>query len=389
MSTDAKAPLTPFFETGAKESFSYRELRANFHIVNSKSLWVSLVNDEGVPAADFRVQQSYEGELVFEGDSRDQAPDAGTVEHSAMEPRAVEPSLVQGAADASRPPRARKLPLTLLRGRNHVRLVSIDDPTAPPFEFPMFYKTPTRDWLESILKALIILVLIQFFVIQTFYIPTGSMKNTLLEKDFIMVEKVSYLFGEPQRGDVVVFQYPEDPRKDFIKRMVAREADSVEVNRKKLFINGHELQEPYASYLENDSRHEFEGREGRPDTSGRMFYDRDFYGPHPVPDRSIFCMGDNRNNSLDSRMWGPLPLYRLKGKAFLVYWPGRRFGLIRHEHGPFAGVDVPAKAGGASDSAVQDVRNGAVDGGAPPARPALRAGSGQRAPEPAASAPAP
>lgn len=332
----AKTDLMPFFETGAKESFSYRELRANFHIVNSRALWVSLVNGDGVPTADFHIVQRYEDETVLVAESRDEA----VQQPPEPTPLAFEAAAKPAVEDPPKPIRARKVPITLLRGRNIVKLVSADDP-AIHFEFPMFYKTPTRDWTESILKALIILVLIQFFVIQTFFIPTGSMKNTLMERDFIMVEKVSYLFGDPQRGDVVVFQFPEDPRKDFIKRMVAREADRVEVNRKKLFINGHELEEPYVSYLDSDPRREYEGREGHAETVHRMQYDRDFYGPHPVPDRSIFCMGDNRNNSLDSRMWGPLPLFRMKGKAYLIYWPFKHFGLIKHQGAPFRDVDAP------------------------------------------------
>ena len=327
----SQTDLMPFFETGAKESFSYRELRANFHIVNSRALWVSLVNADGTPSADFSIRQDYEGAPVLQADSRD-----ATIVQP-VDPLTLPP--VPGLVEAGMPeapvvppaPRARKVPIVLFRGRNILRLVSAADDRVF-FEFPMFYKTPARDWAESILKALIILVLIQFFVIQTFFIPTGSMKNTLMEKDFIMVEKVSYLFSEPQRGDVVVFQYPEDPRKDFIKRCVAREGDRVEVNRKKLIINGHELDEPYVHLLD---------QKGNPETVHRFQYDRDFYGQHPVPDRAIFCMGDNRNNSLDSRMWGPLPLYRMKGKAFLIYWPLKRFGLIKHQGGPFRDVDAP------------------------------------------------
>lgn len=335
-----RTELTPFFETGSKESFSYRELRANFHIVNSRALWVSLVNHDGVPSSDFVIRQEYEGQIVLDADSRDESIEQPPEPANVIPPL---PGMTPVPVEPPKPVLARKVPIHLLRGRNIVRLVSAVDGSVA-FEFPMFYKTPLRDWAESILKALIILVLIQFFVIQTFFIPTGSMKNTLMERDFIMVEKVSYLFGEPQRGDVVVFQYPEDPRKDFIKRMVAKEADRVEVNRKKLIINGHELEEPYVHFLDSDPRQEYYGREGRAETVHRMQYDRDFYGPHPVPDRSIFCMGDNRNNSLDSRMWGPLPLFRMKGKAFLVYWPLRRFGLIRHQSAPFRDVDAPKGA---------------------------------------------
>jgi signal peptidase I len=312
--------LTPFFETSAKETFNYRELRANFHIVNADELTVSVVGMDGQPAADFDITLAYEGEVVHKASTRDlPAPEVVAV--------VVPPPPDSGLQPPAKP--LPRLPIKLLRGRNLVTIRSLDD-AGVEFAFPMFFKTPARDWAESILKALIILVLIQFFVIQTFFIPTGSMKNTLMEKDFIMVEKVSYLFQPPQRGDVVVFQYPEDPRKDFIKRMVARESDQVEVSRKQLSINGHEVREPYVSLLDG---------EGRPEKVPRFQYDRDFFGPHPVPDRCIFVMGDNRNYSLDSRMWGPLPLWRMKGKAFLVYWPRRHFGLIQHVGEPFRGVD--------------------------------------------------
>jgi signal peptidase I len=182
------------------------------------------------------------------------------------------------------------------------------------------------------LKALIILVLIQFYVIQTFFIPTGSMEKTLMPGDFIMVEKVSYLFGPPKRGDVVVFQYPDDPRKDFIKRMVAKGGDKVEVVKKQLKVNDHALVEPYAVHIARLSE-----IDGRP--SYRL--DRDFFGPQTINRGSIFVMGDNRDNSSDSRFWGQLPLFRMKGKAFLAYWPLGHFGLIRHERQPFRDLDGP------------------------------------------------
>ncbi|MBI4861680.1 MAG: signal peptidase I [Candidatus Riflebacteria bacterium] len=260
--------------------------------------------DPADAATGFEVSIVYEGEEVFHGKSLP-APAEG-------------PEAAPGGAPT-------KLALPLLRGRNEVTVRTLTSP-ARETTFPIFYKTALRDWIESILKALIILVLIQFFVVQTFYIPTASMELTLRPGDYIMVEKVSYLFTSPSRGDVVVFQFPEDPRKDFIKRMVARERDTLEVIRKRLIVNGRELVEPYTVHMDRSE-----------DPLGQPQYRpyRDFFGPMQVPDRSIFVMGDNRDKSHDSRMWGHLPLFRLKGKAFLVYWPFRQFGLIRHEHGPF------------------------------------------------------
>jgi signal peptidase I len=306
----SKEPVYPLFEAGTSEQFTYRELRANFHIVNSPKLSLLLPPEHGHNVI-FEVTSRYEGTEVFRQSSNPDNPDNLSPE---------------GGKQASVQPRVL---LELLRGRNDVEISIPLDPTAK-VSFPIFYKTPLRDWVESILKALIILVLIQFFVVQTFFIPTSSMHPTLEPGDYIMVEKVSYLFDPPKRGEVVVFQFPDDPRKDFIKRMVATEGDRVQVAKKKLKINGVELVEPYAVHEDNP-----EELWGRPQY--RPY--RDYFGPQVVPDRSIFVMGDNRDHSHDSRMWGNLPLYRVKGKAFLGYWPPSHFGLIRHRSAPFQNVD--------------------------------------------------
>jgi|GEM_PF-372003 len=300
----------PLFEAASSEQFTYRELRANFHIVNTDKLSLLLPPEYGSDVI-FTVTSRYEQTEVFiKTAAVDKTEEAGS----------------EGDCLVLARPR---VTLPLLRGRNDVELVIPGDPPVRQ-SFPIFYKTPLRDWTESILKALIILVLIQFFVIQTFYIPTSSMHPTLEPGDYIMVEKVSYLFDPPKRGDVVVFQFPDDPRKDFIKRMVATEGDRVQVVRKKLKVNGVELVEPYAVHEDNP-----EELWGRPQY--RPY--RDYFGPQIVPDRSIFVMGDNRDHSHDSRMWGHLPLFRLKGKAFLGYWPPSRFGLTRHQGGPFQNTD--------------------------------------------------
>jgi signal peptidase I len=316
-------PLLPVFETNAREVFGFRELKANFWIVNSGGIFLSLPHRDDPQGVEFDLFHLHEGELVFTDRARFATPPQARPEPPPPPTAAAEPA--RDAPTDARSACVRRVRLDLLRGRNIVVLTRPGD-ASWRLEFRLMYKTPLRDWVESILKALIILVLIQFFVIQTFYIPTGSMKNTLLPRDFIMVEKVTYLFGPPRRGDVVVFQFPEDPRKDFIKRMIAGEGDKIEIVRQSVRLNGQVLVEPYVSSLES---------EGRP----TLGLDRDFFGPQIVPDRAIFVMGDNRNNSLDSRTWGHLPLFRLKGKAFLAYWPRTRFGMIRHVREPFAALE--------------------------------------------------
>ena len=149
------------------------------------------------------------------------------------------------------------------------------------------------------------------FVVEAFYIPSGSMIPTLEIGDRVLVNKFIYRFEEPERGDVVVFESvePNDDgsRDDLIKRVVAVEGDEVAVREGTLFINGNPQDESYV----ND---EF------PDTS--------FFGPTVIPEDHVFAMGDNRSNSRDSRFFGPVPFENIEGEAFLVFWPLSRLGLL-------------------------------------------------------------
>jgi len=180
-------------------------------------------------------------------------------------------------------------------------------------------KSAFREYAEAIIVALALALFIRTFVVQAFKIPSGSMEPTLEIGDHILVNKFIYgvkipftavqLFPleKPQRGDVLVFIYPLDPSKDFIKRVVALEGDTVKMSNKKLYINGVEVPDPHAVYTE-ESALSGEGQK------------RDNFGPVTVPKGALFVLGDNRDRSLDSRFWGFVPLEDVRGKAFIIYW---------------------------------------------------------------------
>ena len=180
-------------------------------------------------------------------------------------------------------------------------------------------KSTFREYAEAIIVALALALFIRTFVVQAFKIPSGSMEPTLQIGDHILVNKFIYgvkipfttiqLFPlqDPQRGDVLVFIYPLDPSKDFIKRVVAVEGDTVKMLNKKLYINGIEVPDPHAVYTEESA------------LSGEV-QKRDNFGPVTVPKRALFVLGDNRDRSLDSRFWGFVPLEDVRGKAFIIYW---------------------------------------------------------------------
>lgn len=179
-------------------------------------------------------------------------------------------------------------------------------------------KSVVREWVEALGVALLLALFIRSFIVQAFKIPSGSMLPTLQIGDHILVNKFAYgvrvpvvgatLFdvSDPMRGDVVVFVYPEDPHKDFIKRVVAIPGDLVEVKAKELLVNGEPAIDPHAHFVEG--------------LDGRGVSPRDNFGPYTVPDGRVFVLGDNRDRSYDSRFWGPVAIDQLKGKAFLIYW---------------------------------------------------------------------
>jgi len=180
-------------------------------------------------------------------------------------------------------------------------------------------KSTFREYAEAIIVALVLALFIRTFVVQAFKIPSGSMEPTLEIGDHILVSK--FIYGtkipftsirllpleKPKRGDVIVFIYPLDPNKDFIKRVVAVEGDTVRIVNKKLYLNGSEVPDPYAIY-QGDS------------LSSPELQKRDNIGPVTVPPGNLFVLGDNRDRSLDSRFWGFVPLTDVRGKAFIIYW---------------------------------------------------------------------
>jgi signal peptidase I len=179
-------------------------------------------------------------------------------------------------------------------------------------------KSALRENIEAILVAIVLALFIRTFVVQAFKIPSGSMLNTLLIGDHILVNK--FIYGvrlpfagtvlipvtEPKHDDIVVFKFPEDPSKDFIKRVVGVEGDTIEIRNKKVYVNGELRESDFAIYLDPYVQYSEQNR--------------DNLGPLKVPENSIFVMGDNRDYSYDSRFWGFVDLKDLKGKAFMIYW---------------------------------------------------------------------
>lgn len=172
-----------------------------------------------------------------------------------------------------------------------------------------------RENVEAILVAVVIALFIRTFVVQAFKIPSGSMKPTLQVGDHILVNK--FIYGvripylntvllpvkTPERGDIVVFKYPLDPKKDFIKRVIGLPGDTVEIRDKALYVNRERLKKDFGVY-----------------TDPHMTKQRDNLGPITVPPEALFVMGDNRDESYDSRFWGFVPQRDVSGKAFIVYW---------------------------------------------------------------------
>jgi signal peptidase I len=188
-----------------------------------------------------------------------------------------------------------------------------------------FKKSTLREYFESIVIAVILALFVRTFVVQAFKIPTGSMENNLLIGDHLLVNKFVYgpaatpvertllPIGSIHRGDVLVFKYPEQPDRDFIKRVIGLPGETLEVREKKVYINGNALDEPYAHFLtpaaEASAFHEV-----------TSFDVRERYGPVTIPPDHYFMMGDNRDNSQDSRYWGFLPRENIKGRALVIYW---------------------------------------------------------------------
>ncbi len=160
--------------------------------------------------------------------------------------------------------------------------------------------------LKNLIVAGALAFLIITFVVQAFYIPSSSMETTLMVGDRIFVNKFIYRFQEPARGELVVFNYPRDPARRFIKRIVGMGGEELAIRAGNLYIDGELLEEDYLP--EQDYRGNF--------------------GPVDIPEGHYFVLGDNRYNSEDSRHWGPLSRDKIVGRAFLIFWPPSRLGRI-------------------------------------------------------------
>ncbi len=180
-------------------------------------------------------------------------------------------------------------------------------------------KGRVREYVEAFIVALLIALVVRTLVIQAFKIPSGSMENTLLVGDHIFVNKFIYgyhvpytkgrllAFRHPKRGDIIVFEFPEDPSKDFIKRVMGTPGDTVEIREKRVYVNGVPLAEPYVRYADGP------GVEVFPPA-------RDNMPPIKVPPGKLFVMGDNRDRSYDSRFWGFVDMDKVVGEALFIYF---------------------------------------------------------------------
>jgi signal peptidase I len=176
-----------------------------------------------------------------------------------------------------------------------------------------YLKREAKEWAQSIAIALVLTLIIRTFVVQAFKIPSGSMRPSLVEGDKLFVNKFIYRFKPMERGDIIVFKFPNEPKKDFIKRLVAFEGEVVEIRDGKIYVDGKALTDPK--------------------TFGRFYYyNHDpFGGPDEkikVPKNSFYVLGDNSANSTDSRFWGFVPRRNVIGKAIFRWWPLGRVGKL-------------------------------------------------------------
>jgi signal peptidase I len=175
-------------------------------------------------------------------------------------------------------------------------------------------KREIKEWTESIIIAFVLAMIIRTFVVQAFKIPSGSMRPTFLEGDRILVNKFLYRFKEPNTGDIVVFIYPEDKKKDFVKRLIAKGNQTVEIKEGDVYIDGRLVEDPEV-------------------VKDIYYYNRGDYGAIgqkiKVPPNCYYVLGDNSSSSRDSRYWGFVPKKNLLGKAFLIYWPLNRIKAFK------------------------------------------------------------
>lgn len=182
-------------------------------------------------------------------------------------------------------------------------------------EAPAYKKSVLREYFEAIVLAVILALFFRTFVIEAFKIPSSSMEDNLLIGDHILVNKFVYAptqfawekkvlpIDDVKRGDVIVFKFPEEPSRNFIKRVIGIGGETVEIRNKQVYINGKPIPEPYKFH-----KAEFFGLTA------------ENFGPVKVPEGYYFVLGDNRDNSKDSRAWGFVPKDYIKGRAFIIYW---------------------------------------------------------------------
>lgn len=203
--------------------------------------------------------------------------------------------------------------------------------------------------VKAVSTAIVLFLLIRTFLVEAFKIPTGSMENTLLVGDFLLVNKAVYgaeipvasarlpAFAEPEREDVVVFLPPHDPTKNYVKRIVGLPGDTLEMRDKVLYLNGVPRPEPYARYVDRfgdptDARMQWQVEHLLPDAEPAYYEPtRDTWGPLVVPPGKYFALGDNRDNSEDSRYWGFLDAADIRGRPMFVY-----YSFVRNPLQPFS-----------------------------------------------------
>lgn len=171
-----------------------------------------------------------------------------------------------------------------------------------------------RELVETVVIALVLALTIRTFVVETILVDGQSMETTFHDGERLLINKFIYYFRPPETGDVVVFRFPDDPRRDFIKRVIARAGQTVEIRGGQVYVDGVPLHEPYVR--------------------GPWHYD---LRRTTIREDAIFVLGDNRNNSQDSRYFGQVPVKNVKGMAFLRFWPLDRFAVIRSPHQTAAG----------------------------------------------------
>jgi len=180
-------------------------------------------------------------------------------------------------------------------------------------------KSTTREWTEALIIAAVIALFVRSFIIQAYKIPSGSMEPTLLVGDYLFVNRLHYVvkipvvdtvlytLGKPKRGDIVVFRYPQNTSMDYIKRVIATEGETVEIKDKIIYINGKKIEDPWGHFRDTA-------------VIPGILSQKDNMKPFTIPKDAYFVMGDNRDNSQDSRFWGVVRKEHLVGKALILYF---------------------------------------------------------------------